>query len=120
MGLKRPILVLLVIGAASFAAMKPETVKAFYEGIYPSDPVRRQALDMCFMEDHQFNRLDTSERDACYRRTLFTLGEASPAPKATQPTVNLVDLQRVAGQGSVPHNDILRLQENQLALHSSH
>ena len=120
MGLRRPIIVLLVVGAAGFAAMKPEVVKAFYEGIYPSDPVKRQALDMCFMEDHQFNRLDAAARDACYRRTLFTLGEASPAPKAAPPKVNIVDLQRAAGQSSMPHNDIIRLQENQLALQSPH
>jgi hypothetical protein len=114
MVLRRLTLAFVVIGAGGFAAIHPDAVKAFYENIYPSDPAKRQALDMCFTEDHKFNRLDATERDACYKRTMFTLGEVSPAG-AAQPSVNLVDLHRAAGEGSLPRNDILRLQEDQAA-----
>jgi hypothetical protein len=114
MALRRLTMALVVVTAGGFAAIHPDAVKAFYENIYPSDPVKQQALDMCFMEDHKFNRLDASERDACYKRTMFTLGEVSPSG-AAQPGVNLVDLHRVAGGGSMPRNDILRLQEDQAA-----
>lgn len=99
----------VVLGAAGFAVMNPGMVKAFYHDIYPDDPAKRQALDMCFMENHKFNRLDADERDACYKRMLQPLGEiTSSAP----PNVNAVDLQRAAAQGSMPRNDIIRLQED--------
>jgi hypothetical protein len=112
---------LVVVGAGGFAAINPGAVKAFYEDIYPSDPALRQALDICFMEDHKFNRLDASARDACYRHTLSTVGGAS-APTATghQASVNLIDLQRAASEGSMPRNDARRLEQTQEVLHSAH
>ena len=116
---RRSVMVLVVVGAGGFAAMNPGVVKAFYEDLYPSDPAKRQALDLCFMQDHKFNRLDAGERDGCYRRMLMPLGEVSPSP-TEPPNVNLVDLQRAAAQGTLPRNDIRRLEQNQSALHSPH
>ncbi len=115
--MKRTALALVVIGAGAYAAMNPGIVNAFYRDIYPDDPAKRQALELCFMQDHTFNRLDASARDACYQRMLQPLGEM---PTSGQPTVNMVDLQRAAAQGSMPKNDIIRLQEDQRALHSPH
>jgi hypothetical protein len=115
--IKRTMLGLVVIGAGAFAAMNPGVVKAFYHDIYPNDPAKREALDMCFMENHKFNRLDAGERDACYKRMLQPLGEITPTE---QPSVNAVDLQRAAAQGSMPRNDIIRLQEDRNAPHPPH
>jgi hypothetical protein len=115
--IRRAMLGLVVIGTGGFAAMNPGVVKAFYHGIYPSDPAKREALDMCFMENHKFNRLDPDERDACYKRMLQPLGEVTTSE---QPNVNLIDLQRAAAQGSVPRNDITRLEQNASVPHSPH
>jgi hypothetical protein len=111
---KRTVLGLAVITAGAFAALNPGVVKAFYEDIYPSDPTKSEALDMCFMENHTFNRLDSGERDACYKRMLRPLGEITAAAQAS---FNPVDLQRAAAQPNMPHNDIIRLQENRTAPH---
>lgn len=109
MALGRMMFGLVVVGAAAFAVMNPGVVKAFYQGIYPSDPAKREALDMCFRENHKFNRLDADERDGCYKRMLQPLGEVTPSQ---QLNVNPIDLQRAAAQGSMPRSDIIRLQED--------
>ncbi|HWD57346.1 MAG TPA: hypothetical protein VG308_03645 [Stellaceae bacterium] len=119
---RRSVLLLAVAGAGGFVAMNPGVVKAFYEDLYPPDPARRQALDLCFMEDHKFNRLDAAARDDCYRRMLLPLGEVAPTPR-DQPNVNLVDLERAASQGTQPRNDIRRLEDNEKnhsAVHPPH
>lgn len=102
----------IILGAGGFAVMNPGVVKAFYHDIYPEDPAKRQALDMCFMENHKFDRLDAGERDACYKRMLQPLGEVTASAPVT---VNAVDMQRAAAQGSMPRNDIIRLQEDRNA-----
>lgn len=115
---KRLVIAFIVIGAAGYAAINPGVVDTFYRGIYPSDPAKAQALDMCFMENHEFNRLDADQRDACYSRMLQRLGEITPADRTN---MNAIDLQRSAAQGSMPKSDIIRLQQNQLAAaHSPH
>jgi hypothetical protein len=112
--IRRGVMLLAVVGAGGFVAMNPGVVKGFYEDLYPSDPAKRQALELCFMQDHKFNRLDADQRDACYHRLLSSLGEVPAAGAAAlRPTANLVDLQRSAGAGSVPRNDIRRLEQNQ-------
>jgi hypothetical protein len=106
---RRFVMAVVVVGAGGIAASHPDAIKAFYEDIYPSDPAKREALDLCFMHDHKFNRLDPSQREACYGSMLLPRGELSSAPApADRPNVNLVDLQRAAAQGSMPHNDIRR------------
>jgi hypothetical protein len=117
--IKRAVTALLVVGVGAFAVMNPGIVKAFYEDIYPSDPARRQALDMCFRDNHKFNRLDAGERAGCYKRMLLPLGEVSTVP-AEKPDVNLVDLERAAAQGTLPRNDARRLEQTQGASHSPH
>jgi hypothetical protein len=99
----------VILGAGAFAVMNPGVVKAFYDQIYPSDPAKREALDLCFMQDHKFNRLDADARDACYQRMLQPLGEINASDR---PIVNAVDLQRAAATTSMPRSDIIRLQED--------
>jgi hypothetical protein len=94
--------------------------KAYYEDLYPSDPARRHALELCFMQDHKFNRLFADAREACYHRMLSSLGEIPAAGAAAeQPTANLVDLQHSAGAGNAPRNDIRRLEQNENAARST-
>jgi hypothetical protein len=117
-------MVLAVIVAGGLAMKNPGAVWAFYDDIYPSDPAKRQALDLCFVENHQFNRLDASERNACYQHMLLRLGDLTPSGSPIgQPAVNFVDLQRAAGEGSLPRNDIRRLEQTrqaQRAINSPH
>jgi hypothetical protein len=103
----------VVVGAGGFAVMNPGVVRAFYQDIYPSDPAKRQALELCFLQDHKFNRLEPDAREACYGRMLQPLGEISSSETQQQPTANLVDLQRVAGERTLPRNDIRRLEQNE-------
>ena len=91
----------------SAAGMRPAAVWEIFQQIYPSDPMQRQALDQCFMEDHRFDRLDRAAREACYRRNAAARGAAAP-DQATRirANSNFVDLWRAAGQGHMPRHDV--------------
>jgi hypothetical protein len=102
-----------IVAGGGFVALNPGVVRAFYQDIYPSDPAKRQALELCFLQDHKFNRLDPSERDNCYHHMLQPLGEISTSETPQPPTANLVDLQRAAGEGQLPRNDARRLEQNE-------
>jgi hypothetical protein len=102
----------VIVAAGGFAALNPGVVRAFYQDIYPSDPAKRQALELCFLRDHMFNRLEASARERCYHQMLQPLGEIS-ASETPPPTANLVDLQRAAGEGRMPRNDARRLEQNE-------
>jgi hypothetical protein len=117
---RRWVMMLAVVGTGGFVVTNLGMVKTFYEALYPGDPAKRHALELCFMQDHKFNRLDPGEREACYHRMLSSLGEIPAAGTAAeQPTANLVDLQRSAGAGGAPRNDIRRLEQNETAARSS-
>jgi len=118
--LRRLILTVAIVGGGSLAAMNPGVVRAFYEDIYPTDPAKRQALELCFVRDHKFNRLDADQREACYRTMLVSHGEIAAQSPDRQPPMNSVDLQRAAGMGSVPRNDIRRSEETRGALQTAH
>jgi hypothetical protein len=105
-----------LVTAGGVAAMHPGAVKAFYLNIYPEDPAKAQALDLCFTENHAFNRLDAGQRDSCYRHILSSVTEISSASLAP-PAINPVDLQRAVGQGSLPRNDVRRAEQTQDVLH---
>jgi hypothetical protein len=72
----RRLLVATIIGiAAGVAAMQSKTVSGFFASIYPTDPAKREALDLCIFADPNFNRLDRAAREACYRHAL---GQSAP------------------------------------------
>ena len=106
-----------IVTAGALVAMHPGAVRAFYLDIYPEDPAKAQALTLCFAENHAFNRLDSSERDACYRHVLQSAGEVAAASMAT---ANAVDLRRAAGQTGMPRNDVRRLEQTETLLHGAH
>jgi hypothetical protein len=111
---RRTVTGLAVVTAGGFAAMHPAAVRAFYLDIYPSDPAKAEALNLCFAERHTFNRLDPGEREECYSHILQSLGAVSSASIAG-PAPNAIDLKRSAGQGGMPKNDVRREEETQSA-----
>ena len=86
---------------------RPAAVWETLQQIYPSDPMQRQALDQCFMEDHRFDRLDRGSREACYRRSAAAQAVPGPDPSVRiRANSNFVDLWRAAGQGHMPRHDV--------------
>ena len=111
---------LLGLAAASaFAATHPDRVRDFYETLYPSDPYKREALELCFARDHAFNRADPEAREACYRQVLAGPVPVSarelPPPRVNEP--NFIDLYRAQGQGHAPKDDVRYQQQNDRYLH---
>jgi len=111
---------LLGLGAASaFAATHPAQVIDLYENLYPSDPYKREALELCFAHDHTFNRADADAREACYHQVLAGPTPAParelPPPRANEP--NFIDLYRAQGQGHLPQSDVRVREQNDRYLH---
>jgi len=112
-------MVFAMVVAGGFAAIHPGAVKAFYVNIYPEDPAKAEALNLCFTENHAFNRLDSAAREGSYRHILASLGELPKAAAAAAAAANAVDLRQAAGQGSLPQNDIRRQERTASLLHIS-
>jgi hypothetical protein len=108
-------LVAVVFGLGAYAGTHSEAIFNIYDALYPSDAAKRQALDMCFLENHAFNRLDASQRDACYQHARLT-GAITASMVGTVPA-NEIDLRHAAAAGSVPHNDVRRTEQTREALH---
>jgi hypothetical protein len=108
----------VIVVGGSVAPHFAGAIRGLYLDAYPSDPAKRQALELCFLQDHRFNRLDADEREACYRHALVPDEVANGSP--VQPPANEIDLQRSAAVGSMPRSDIRRHEETQNALHLPH
>ena len=119
----RLLLIAGLIGAAmGYAVVRPDTISEIvgnrgglfdiYARLYPGDPVKREALDVCFRQDHNFNRLFAAERRACYNQMLPAAATrtSSGNPIGLQ-TANFVDLWQAAGRGHMPKNDIRAQQQ---------
>ena len=117
---RRSVAVIAAVAVGGLTALNPRFVRGLFDGVYPIDPARRKALTLCFEQDQRFNRLDAGQRDDCYRRMLFSLGDVAGDASATPAPVNIIDLQRAAGQGGMIHNDIRQQEATQGALHSPH
>ena len=107
--------------AGAFATSHSEQVRDFYQTLYPSDPYKREALELCFAHDHTFNRADPDARDACYRQVLAGPVPGSvrdlPPPRVEEP--NFIDLYRAQAQGHMPQNDVRYQQQNDRYLRPS-
>jgi hypothetical protein len=110
------VVILAGLGLASaYTAAHPDRVFDFYDGMYPSDPYKREALEICFEHDHEFNRADFGAREACYHRVLAGPNpipnprELAP-PRSGEP--NFIDLYRTAGQGHIPQGDVRATQQS--------
>jgi len=107
----------VIIAASGVAAVHPGAIRSFYNDVYSTDPAKREALEVCFMQDHKFNRLDSDAREACYRRAMVASEASSREGAAKHVAVNPVDLRRAAGEGSLPRNDVRRTEQTKAALH---
>ena len=104
----------LIAGAIGVALTHPNAVANFYAEIYPADPLKREALERCIDDDHNFNRLAADERAGCYARVLSiaqAAGYAAADQRVAMQNANFVDLWRAAGRGHVPKNDIVLQQD---------
>ena len=116
---KRTALAGVILVGNGIVPIDPDVIRNFYLSIYPSDPVKSQALELCFLQDQNFNRLDSKQRDACYQRALAT-AEQSGATTPSLARANPVDLRRAAAAGSMPRNDIRRLEQTEIVQYSRH
>jgi hypothetical protein len=114
----------LAVTTAIASGANPVSWWQTYQELYPSDPAKRQALDTCFTEDPQFDRIKAAARAACYRAMLPALapGESSASMQRASavgaPAVpNFVDLWHGAGQGHLPQNDVRFEQQNETYAH---
>jgi hypothetical protein len=117
--LKRGLFAAVLLGGGGMAAAYPDVVSGYYHELYPSDPAKRQALELCFLQDREFNRLDADARERCYRRALVPAAAAAGMVTPEPLLANAVDLQHAAGAGSMPRNDIRRAEEERAARHTS-
>jgi len=115
----RSVLAITIVGAVGFVAAYPNVVLGYYLDLYPTDPAKKQALELCFLQDHRFNRLDADQREGCYRHALLPVESIAGMSMAEVPHANPVDLQRAAAQGHLPRNDIRRAEQTQNALNHS-
>jgi hypothetical protein len=107
----------LVVGGGAVAG-HPGAIWDYYRELYPSDPVKSQALEMCFLQDHKFNRLDADEREGCYKRALVAVQvtQGYVAVEPSQP--NAIDLRRAAAAAGMPRNDVRRIEQTENTLKS--
>jgi hypothetical protein len=56
---------LLIIAAAATLAVERDAIIAEWTTIYPCDPAMKMALQLCYIEDRQFNRLSSTSRKNC-------------------------------------------------------
>jgi hypothetical protein len=93
-------LVAALIGiAAAGVAMQSPVVSGFVADVYPQDPARQEALNLCILADRNFNRLDPAARDACYRHAFAAPASLVP-PLPTGRAPNQVDLGRAGSRGN--------------------
>jgi hypothetical protein len=78
-----PFLVTFLIAAAIFAALDYPTIITTWHAMYPAEPNRQTALQLCYIENHQFMRSDAKERDACYEKWLPILAFKAGLEKRT-------------------------------------
>jgi hypothetical protein len=90
----------------------------YYHELYPSDPAKSLALEMCFLQDHKFNRIDSDQRDGCYKRALVPVQVTQGYVAAERPEPNAIDMRRAAAAGSMPRNDVRRTEQTENTLKS--
>jgi hypothetical protein len=78
---------LFLIALGGFGLVEHRAVTAQWTAMYPNDPDRQVALQHCFEDNHQFNRLSPAARSFCYEKYLPEIAAARPlfmAPEAGQ------------------------------------
>jgi hypothetical protein len=81
---KAPFLSTFLIAAVIFIAFNYNAIATEWREMYPGDPISRTAFQLCYIENHQFMRSDTKQRDACYERWLPILAFKARLEKQKQ------------------------------------
>ncbi len=85
--MSRLIFPLFLIALGVFGLAERRVITAQWTAMYPNDPDRQIALQHCFEDNHQFNRLSPAARGFCYEKYLPEIAAARPlfmAPEAQQ------------------------------------
>jgi hypothetical protein len=61
-----------------FGFVEHDAINAQWTAMYPDDPVRQVALQHCFEDNHQFNRLNPTARSFCYQKYLPEIIASQP------------------------------------------
>jgi hypothetical protein len=110
----------LVGAIIGVAVMRPDGVARFYNQVFPVDAAKEQALSLCFHQNHDFDRLASDQRAACYAEFLPTADAGASEPTESElglQKANFVDLWRDAGQGAMPKNDIRAQEQTARVIH---
>jgi hypothetical protein len=75
---------LFIIATAAILAVNRHAIVAGWNTIYPSDPALKMALQVCYIEDRQFNRLSAASRKNCYDKWLPILSAVARSPSFHQ------------------------------------
>jgi hypothetical protein len=70
-----PILIPLLIIAGMFGTVRQDRVMAEWRAMYPTNPREMAALQLCFAENHQFNRMSDQARRDCYGEWMSRLSD---------------------------------------------
>jgi hypothetical protein len=62
----------VVLGVVNIGA-----VRSWWRAVYPGDPGQKTALQLCYIENHQFNRMSAQARHDCYDKWLPILAVAN-------------------------------------------
>ena len=65
-----PILIPFLIIAGVFFVVERNGIIAEWRAMYPTEPRERAALQLCYTENHQFNRMSDLARKGCYEKWL--------------------------------------------------
>ncbi len=84
----KPLMIATLVGLAAAAAVAQlAPVNRVLNDIYPRDAARSEALRLCMLANPNFNRLDSTARDACYQHAFGkqALLSTSLPPSPTEP-----------------------------------
>jgi hypothetical protein len=65
-----PILIPFLIVAGVLLVGERNGIIADWRAMYPTDPREKTAIQLCYIENHQFNRMSDEARKGCYERWL--------------------------------------------------
>ncbi|HWB51594.1 MAG TPA: hypothetical protein VG651_20970 [Stellaceae bacterium] len=93
----------LVFSVACLAYVHRDKIIDQYNAAYPSDPAKAAAIDACIAHNKNFNRLDSDDRQACYRK--YIPAAAIVLPPSPSPYYSY-------SPSHLPGNDIRRQEAN--------
>jgi hypothetical protein len=84
MNLRRVLSLILAAAVLTFVFVERKPLIELWTAMYPSDPIHKMALQICYDDDHQFNRMSTKQRHDCYAKwepILYYMASQGKLPK---------------------------------------